>query len=166
MHLWGWDRRKGQKEHLLLTASGGLKALTISICILNFIKWVEHRSLWINVETTFIRRLKIKQYPTSDFQICTKLIQHQCPTLTQRWINVAEHWYKSSSTLRNIVSCCFKVDITLCQRCFNLASTLVTAISKPIRLIKSMELQSYSFSHSSFILLNEKICLCLLFNCY
>ena len=117
MHLWGWDRRKRQKEHLLLTASGGLKALTISICILNFIKWVEHRSLWINVETTFIRRLKIKQYPTSDFQICTKLIQHQCPTLTQRWINVAEHWYKSSSTLRNIVSLLF-------QCWYNIMSTL------------------------------------------
>ena len=117
MHLWGWDRRKRQKEHLLLTASGGLKALTISICILNFIKWVEHRSLWINVETTFIRRLKINQYPTSDFQICKKLIQHQCPTLTQRWINVAEHWYKSSSTLRNIVSLLF-------QSWYNIMSTL------------------------------------------
>ena len=117
MHLWGWDRRKGQKEHLLLTASGGLKALTISICILNFIKWVEHRSLWINVETTFIRRLKIKQYPTSNFQICTKLIQHQCPTLTQRWINVPERWYKSSSTLRNIVSMLF-------QSWYNIMSTL------------------------------------------
>ena len=70
---------------------------------------------WNNVDPT----LKMKQNPTSDFQRYTKLMQRQCPTLKQRWNNV---------------------DITLSRRCFNVSSTLVKAISKPVRLVISADL--------------------------
>ena len=70
---------------------------------------------WNNVDPT----LKMKQNPTSDFQRCTKLMQRQCPTLKQRWNNV---------------------DITLSRCCFNVSSTLVKAISKPVRLVISTDL--------------------------
>ena len=36
---------------------------------------------------------------------------------------------------------CFNVDMTLSQRYFNVASTSVTALSEPIWLVKSMDLQ-------------------------
>ena len=67
-------------------------------------------SQYFNVVSTLFQRWKMKQNPTSDFQRCTTLLQRQCPTLKQHRNNVA-------------------------QRCFNLASTLVKAILKPIRLV-------------------------------
>ena len=41
----------------------------------------------------------------------------------------------------NFAQCRFNVDVTLSQRCFNVASTSGKAISKPIWLVKSMDLQ-------------------------
>ena len=67
---------------------------------------------WNDVDPT----LKMKQNPMSDFQRCTTLIQRGCTTLKQRWDNV---------------------ETTLSQLCSNLASTLVKALSKPVRLVIS-----------------------------
>ena len=81
---------------------------------------------WNNFDLT----LKMKQNLTSDFQHCTMLIQgrwKRCITLIQRFINVAHR--------------CFNTDITLFQRCFNVASTIVKPISKPIWLVICMNLQ-------------------------
>ena len=61
--------------------------------------------------------LKKKKTPTLDFQHCTTLIERQCPTLT----------------LNN-------VDTTLSRRCFEIVSTLVKAISKPVGLVVSPDL--------------------------
>ena len=38
----------------------------------------------------------MKQNPTSDFQRCTTLIQHQCPTLKQRRNNVDTKLFQPS----------------------------------------------------------------------
>ena len=58
--------------------------------------------------------LKMKQNLTSDFQRCMTLIQCRCLTLKQHWNNV---------------------DTTLSWRYFNVASTLLKAISKPVGLV-------------------------------
>ena len=58
----------------------------------------------------------MKQNPTSDFQRWTTLIQRQCPTFKQRSNNV---------------------DTTLSRRCFNVISTLVKAVLKPMGLVIS-----------------------------
>ena len=67
-----------------------------------------------NVDPT----MKMKQNSTSDFQRCTTLIQCRFPTLKQRWNNI---------------------DTTLSRRCFNMASTIVKAISKPLELVTSTD---------------------------
>ena len=69
----------------------------------------------------------MEQNPTSDFQRCTALIQHQCPTLKQRRNNVTQR--------RN------NFGKALIQCCFNLASTLVKAILNPIGLVMIMDFQ-------------------------
>ena len=90
-----------------------------------------------NVDKT----LKMKENPKSDFQCCTTMIQCR----VQRWNNV-------KSTLHNVNAIffrrctmsfqrCFNVDMTLSQRCFNVVSTSVKAISKPLWLVKSTDLQ-------------------------
>ena len=60
---------------------------------------------WNNLDPT----LKEKQKQTSDFQLCKTLVQRRLPTLEERLNNVAT---------------------TLSRRCFNVALTLVKAISK------------------------------------
>ena len=44
---------------------------------------------------------------------------------------------------------CFNVDMTLSQSCFNVASMSIKAISKPIRLVKSMNLQKIDKFYSN-----------------
>ena len=43
----------------------------------------------------------------------------------------------------------FNVNMTLSQRCLNVASTSVEATSKPIWLVKSMELQKFDKFYSN-----------------
>ena len=62
---------------------------------------------------------KMKHNPTSDFQRCT--------TSVQPILNVPQRG--------------FNVDVALSQRCFNVTSTSVKAKSKPIWLVKNMDLQ-------------------------
>ena len=50
----------------------------------------------------------------------------------------------------NLAQCRFKVDMTLSQRCFNVASTSVKATSKPILLVKSMDLQKIDILYSNY----------------
>ena len=103
----------------------------------HWINFVLKLLITINIDTT----LKMKQYPKSDFQCCTILIQCWCPTLKQH-----------KSTLHNIDATvfqhckmlfqrCFNVDMTFSQRCFNVTLTSVKGISTPIWLVKSMDLQ-------------------------
>ena len=61
----------------------------------------------------------MKQNPASNIHGCTTFIQRWCPKLKQRENNV---------------------DTMLSQRCFNVYSTLVKAISKPIGLVISTDL--------------------------
>ena len=70
---------------------------------------------WNNVDAT----LKMKQNSTSDFQRCLTFIQRRCPTLKQRWNNF---------------------DTTLSRHCFDVGSTLVKTISKPVGLVISTDL--------------------------
>ena len=108
---------------------------------------------------TFQRRINIVSTLWITFQIaltrCWKWDQIQ-----SRIFNVAQHWYhvgvqrwnNVKSTLCNVnatvfqrctlsLQRCFSVDMTLSQRCSNVASALVKAISRPIWLMKSMDLQ-------------------------
>ena len=79
-----------------------------------------------NVDPT----LKMKQNLTSDFQRYTKLIQRRCPTLIQRRCpTFKQRWNK--------------IDTTLSQRFFNVASSLVKAISKPVGLVISTDLHKF-----------------------
>ena len=52
---------------------------------------------------------------------------------------------RSAQPFLNIAQGRFNVDLTLSQCCFNVISTLVKAISKPICLVKSMDLQKIEF---------------------
>ena len=97
--------------------------------------------LWIAVEITLLRRWKWKKIRIWIFNVA------------QHWYNVGvQHWDNVKSTLHNVDATvfqyctmsfqhCFNVDMTLSQRCFNVASTPVKAISKPIWLVKSIDLQ-------------------------
>ena len=58
---------------------------------------------------------------------CKTTFNQRCTTSMQPFFNFAQ--------------CRFNVDVTLSQRCFNVASTSGKAISKPIWLVKSMDLQ-------------------------
>ena len=80
---------------------------------------------WNNADPT----LKVKQNPTSDFQLCTTL-----NVSARRWSNV-------KTTLHNIKTTLHNVGTTLIQRCFNLASALVKALLSPIGLVMIMDLQ-------------------------
>ena len=71
--------------------------------------------LWIYVEIALIRRWKWNK-------------------IRRRIFNVALHWYNVG------VRCWNNVDTTLSQRCFNVASTLVKALSKPVGLVISTDL--------------------------
>ena len=80
---------KFQEEYIKLIPAN------ISTSDQSYFSFVDQR--WNNVDPP----LKMKQNPTLDFQSCTTLIQHQCPTLKQRWKNVtqshnnvAQRWYK------------------------------------------------------------------------
>ena len=78
----------------------------------------------------------------------------------QHWCNVGvQHWKNVKSTLHNVnatvfqcctmsFQCCFNV-MTLSQRCFNVALTSFKAVSKPIWLVKSMDLQKIEKSSSN-----------------
>ena len=87
-------------------------------------------TLWIIVEITLIWRWKWKKI--------------RCRTS-----NVAQHWYKVGvqrwnnvkSTLYNVDATVFQRWTTSFQRSFNVVWTSVKAISKPIWLVKSMDLQ-------------------------
>ena len=91
-------------------------------------------TLWINVEITLMRRWKWNKNLLRIFNF------------VQRWLNVsAWPWNNVETTLHNI-------DTTFYKRCFNVASTLVKAISNPIELLIIMNLQI----DEVFPLLNEK----------
>ena len=49
----------------------------------------------------------MKQNPTSDFELCTTLIQRQCPMLKQRRNNVTQR----QKTLHNVGTTLFKPSI-------------------------------------------------------
>ena len=66
---------------------------------------------WDNVDPT----LKMKQYPTLDFQRC----KHWYNVVVRRWNNVVT---------------------TLIQLCSNLSSTLIKAVSKPVGLVIGTDL--------------------------
>ena len=97
------------------------------------------------------RTLKMKQNPTSDFQLWTTLIQHRCPTLKQRWINVAQCRYNRFSTLHNVVS-------TLMWNYLNVFSmwpqNQLKIYWRPVKVKKKY---GFTVRFISFILLNEKI---------
>ena len=84
----------------------------------------------------------MKQNLNLDLQRCTALMKRRCPTLKQRLINVEQRRYNHFSTLCNVVTTFFNVNMPLFQCCFNVAATLVKAISKPIWSVKSMDLQT------------------------
>ena len=85
---------------------------------------------WITVETTLIRRWKWNKIRNRTFNVA------------QQWYNVGvQQWKNVKSMLRNTDETVFQYCTTSFQRCFNVASTLVKAISKPIWLVKSMDLQ-------------------------
>ena len=87
-------------------------------------------TLWITVEITLIRRWKWNK-------------------IRSRIFNVAQHWYNVGvqrrnnvkSTLDNLYATVFRRWTMSFQHCFNVVSTSVKAISKPIWLVKSMDLQ-------------------------
>lgn len=91
-------------------------------------------------------KLKMKQNKASDFR-------------RRFWYNAAVwSWNNKETTLYNVnktafqrwttsLQRCFYVDIKLSQRCFNLISASVTAISKPVWLVISMKLQT-DYEHS------------------
>ena len=84
---------------------------------------------------SFDPTLKMKQNPKSDYQLCTTLIQCRCTALISSLIQP----FFQDCTMSFQSS--FNVDMTLSQRCSNLASTSLNAISKPIWLVKSLDLQ-------------------------
>ena len=91
------------------------------------------------------------------FQGCGLTIQNlKWNKIRRRIFRVVQRWYNfgvrvetalnyccktSMQPFSNVAQRCFNVNVTLSQRCFNVASTLVKAISKPIWLVKSMDLQ-------------------------
>ena len=77
--------------------------------------------------------MKMKQNPMLYFQRCTTLIQRDRPMLKQR-LNVETTLHKVDTTLYN-------VDTMLYRRCVDVASMSVKTIAKPIRQVKSMDLQ-------------------------
>ena len=111
---------------------------------------------WINVVSTLWITVQIKL-----------ILRWKWNKIQSRIFNVAQHWYNVGvqrsnnvrSTLNNVnasvfqrctmsFQLCFKVDITLSQRCFNVATTSVKAIWKPVKRWICRKL---------IILLNEKI---------
>ena len=111
---------------------------------------------WINVVSTLWITVQIKL-----------ILRWKWNKIQSRIFNVAQHWYNVGvqrsnnvrSTLNNVnasvfqrctmsFQLCFKADITLSQRCFNVATTSVKAISKPVKRWICRKL---------IILLNEKI---------
>ena len=63
-------------------------------------------------------------------------------TTLQRWYNVsARRWNKVETTSHNVETTLHNIGLTLIQRCFNLASTLVKTILNPIGLVMIMDLQ-------------------------
>ena len=92
---------------------------------------------WNNVDPM----LKMKQNPTFYFQRFISLIQRWCPTLS----NVESMLHNFDTIISQCFTTsfqrCLNIDMTLSQRCFNVASTLVKAISKLILIVKSMDLQ-------------------------
>ena len=101
-------------------------------------------------QPTFQRRINV----VSTLRVAVEI------TLIRRWkwnkirsriFNVAQHWYNVGvqhrnnikSALQNVNATVFQrcTTLTQSQPCFNVASTLVKAISKPIWLIRSMDLQ-------------------------
>ena len=95
--------------HYIFSSDPILKSLFWHQCCFNI---VDQR--WNNLDPT----LKIKENPTSDFQLCTTLMQRQCPTLKQHWINVAQRGYCGFWTLLNVVS-------TLFHRGLNVSSSYI-----------------------------------------
>ena len=99
---------------------------------LQFITIVDHHSN--SVDPT----LKMKQNPKSDFQCCTTLIQCQClsvkTTLSQSHTTSIQSFFK-------VAQCSFNVVSTLIWHYLDVVSTSVKAISKPIWLVKRMDLQ-------------------------
>ena len=75
----------------------------------------------------------------------------------QPWDNIGvQHWNNIKSFLLNVdatifqrCTMCFNVDMILSQRCFNVAWTSVNAISKPIWVVESMNLQKIDKFYSN-----------------
>ena len=85
---------------------------------------------WITVEATLIRRWKWNK------------IRNRIFNVAQQWYNVGvQQWKNVKSMLGSIDEPVFQYCATSLQRCLNVASTSVKAISKPIWLVKSMGLQ-------------------------
>ena len=91
----------------------------------------------------------MKQNPKLNFQRCTTLIQCWCPSLKQ--VKSTLHSVNATVFQRctMLLQSCFKVDMILSQRCFNVASASVEAISKAIWLVKSMALQKIDKFYSN-----------------
>ena len=100
-------------------------------------------TLWINVEMTLMQRWKWNKIRRRIFNV----VQRRYNVGVRRWNNVEStlHNVDTAAFQRRTTSFqhCFNVDVALSQRCFNVASTSVKAISKPIWLVKNMDLHKY-----------------------
>ena len=96
--------------------------------------------LWITVQITLIQRCKWNKVRNRIINVA----QHRYNVSAQRQNNVTSTLHKVNATISRHCTMsfqlCFNVDMTLSQHCFNVASTSVKAVSKPIWLVKSMDL--------------------------
>ena len=96
--------------------------------------------LWITVQITLIQRCKWNKVRNRIINVA----QHRYNVSAQRQNNVTSTLHKDNATISQHCTMsfqlCFNVDMTLSQHCFNVASTSVKAVSKPIWLVKSMDL--------------------------
>ena len=96
--------------------------------------------LWITIQITLIQRCKWNKVRNRIINVA----QHRYNVSAQRQNNVTSTLHKVNATISQHCTMsfqrCFNVDMTLSQHCFNVASTSVKAVSKPIWLVKSMDL--------------------------
>ena len=98
-----------------------------TLCIFTYHHWF-HQSILLKIKR------EEHNSPIQHFNIGPTLFQRCGLTLKKRWADV-ENEAKSDvgfSTLHNVDA---TVDKTLSRRCFNVVSTLVKAISKPMELV-------------------------------
>ena len=98
-------------------------------------------TLCITVQITLIRRWKWNKIRSPNLNFA----QYWYNVSVQRWSKVKSKLHNGNAIVfqRYTVSfqSCFNVDRTLSQRCFNVASTSIKAMSKVIWLVKSKNLQ-------------------------